>query len=179
MKRRFLLGLLIVVCFAIGITNPVDAQDRFESAPGPDLKPAKPEPHPRVPRRRSEPEPIFRPPPVAVLPPPIAPTPQAPQPPSSRFDESSLLGRWCGAGIQFTLTPSEWSYQLQDGQSVVFHVIGIQAVSDAATVSFQDQANGTTVTEFHQIDSNTIVQIRGKNSLDGNWHYYNRSFRRC
>jgi hypothetical protein len=58
-------------------------------------------------------------------------------------------------------------------------VIGIQAASDAATVSFQDQNNGTTVTEFHQIDINTIMQIRGKNNVDGNWHYYNRSFRRC
>jgi hypothetical protein len=177
MKRRILLGLLIVVCFAIGITCPVDAQDRFESAPGPDLKPPKPEPHPRAPRRRPEAEPILPPPPVAVLPPPA---PQPPQrPPAPRFDESSLLGRWCGAGVQFTLTPSEWSYQLQDGQNVVFHVIGIQAASDAATVSFQDQNNGTTVTEFHQIDSNTIMQIRGKNNVDGNWHYYNRSFRRC
>jgi hypothetical protein len=180
MKPRFRVCVLIVVCLAIGITQSASAQDRFESAPGPELKPPpKQEPHPRVPRRRPEPEPTFPPPPVAVLPPsPIAPAPQLPQPPPRRFDEAALFGRWCSADIQFTLTPSEWRYQLPDGQSTVFHVTTIQALSDTATVSFQDE-NGTIVNEFHQIDNNTILQFRGKHTMDTNWHYYNRSFRRC
>ena len=175
MTRRFRWSRWIGICLSSGIIWSANAQDRFESAPGPELEAPKQKPRPRVPRRPPEAEPAFPPPSVAVAPRPITPAPEPPP----RFGESSLLGHWCAADIQFTLTPSEWRYELPGGQSAVFHVIGIQALSDTATISFQDQINGTTINEFRQIDNNTIVQIRGRQNKDPNWHYYNRSFRRC
>ena len=175
MTRRFRWSRWIGICLSSGIIWSANAQDRFESAPGPELEAPKQKPRPRVPRRPPEAEPAFPPPSVAVAPRPITPAPEPPP----RFGESSLLGHWCAADVQFTLTPSEWRYELPGGQSAVFHVIGIQALSDTATISFQDQINGTTINEFRQIDNNTIVQIRGKQNTDANWHYYNRSFRRC
>jgi len=175
MMGRFRWSRWIGICLSIGIVWSATAQDRFESAPGPELEAPKQKPRPRVPRRAPEAEPATPAPSVAVAPRPITPAPEPPP----RFGESSLLGHWCAADVQFTLTPSEWRYELPGGQSVVFHVTGIQAQSDTATISFQDQINGTTVNEFRQIDNNTIVQIRGKQNTDANWHYYNRSFRRC
>jgi hypothetical protein len=176
MKRRFRWSRWIGICLSIGIIWSAKAQDRFESAPGPELEAPKQKPRPRVPRPPREAEPASRPPSVAVVPRPIIPTTPEPLP---RFGESSLLGHWCAGDIQFTLTPSEWRYELPGGQSAVFRVIGIQALSDTATISFQDQINGTTINEFRQVDNNTIVQIRGRTNTDANWHYYNRSFRRC
>ena len=175
MMGRFRWSRWIGICLSIGIVWSATAQDRFESAPGPELEAPKQKPRPRVPRRAPEAEPATPAPSVAVAPRPITPAPEPPP----RFGESSLLGHWCAADVQFTLTPSEWRYELPGGQSVVFHVTGIQAQSDTATISFQDQINGTTVNEFRQIDNNTIVQIRGKQNTDANWHYYNRNFRRC
>jgi len=175
MMGRFRWSRWIGICLSIGIVWPAKGQDRFESAPGPELEAPKQKPRPRVTRRPPEAEPASPAPSVAVAPRPITPPPQ----PLPRFGESSLLGHWCAADVQFTLTPSEWRYELPGGQSVAFHVIGIQAQSDTATISFQDQINGTTINEFRQIDNNTIVQIRGKQSTDANWHYYNRNFRRC
>jgi len=175
MTRRFRWSRWIGICLSGGIIWSANAQDRFECAPGRELEAPKQKPRPRVPRRPPEAEPAFPPPSVAVAPRPITPAPEPPP----RFGESSLLGHWCAADVQFTLTPSEWRYELPGGQSVVFHVTGIQAQSGTATISFQDQINGTTINEFRQIDNNTIVQIRGKQNTDANWHYYNRSFRRC
>ena len=175
MTRRFPWSRWIGICLSIGIISSAKAQDRFESAPGPKLEAPKQKPRLRVPRPPPEAEPVSRPPSVAVVPNPITPAPE----PLPRFRESSLLGHWCAGDSQFTLTPSEWRYELPGGQSAVFHVIGIQALSDTATISFQDQINGTTINEFRQIDNNTIVQIRGRNNADANWHYYNRSYRRC
>lgn len=175
MKRRFRWSRWIGICLSIGIIWSAKAQDRFESAPGPELEAPKQKPRPRVPRPPREAEPASRPPSVAVVPRPITPAPQ----PLPRFGESSLLGHWCAGDIQFTLTPSEWRYELPGGQSAVFHVIGIQALSDTATISFQDEINRTTINEFRQLDNNTIVQIRGRINTDANWRYYNRSFRRC
>jgi len=175
MTRLFRWSQWIGICLSIGILWSAKAQDRFESAPGPQLEAPKQKPRPRAPRPAPEAEPAFRPPSLAVAPRPITPAPE----PLPRFGESSLLGHWCAADAQFTLTPSEWRYELPGGQSVAFHVIGIQVVSDTATISFQDQINGTTINEFRQTDNNTILQIRGKQNTDANWHYYNRNFRRC
>jgi hypothetical protein len=175
MKRRFRWSRWIGICLSIGIILSAKAQDRFESAPGPELEAPKQKPHPRVLRPPPEAEPVSPPPSVAVVPRPITPAPQ----PLPRFGESSLLGHWCAGDIQFTLTASEWRYELPGGQSAVFHVIGIQVLSETATISFQDQINGTTINEFRQVDNDTIVQVRGRQKTDANWHYYNRSFRRC
>lgn len=172
MTRRDRWALPIGMCIALAWNGVLLAQDRFESAPGPEPKAApRPAPPPRErPRYRPAPEPAQRyyAPPVAVAP-----------PPAPSFSQASLLGRWCAGGIQFTLTPSEWRYQLPDGQTAQFRVMGIQTGTGVATVTFQGQDSGLTINEFQQIDSNTILQLRGRNNSEGSWHYYNRSFRRC
>ena len=163
------------MCSAMAITCPSRAQDRFESIPSPNPSAPKPIPHPPVVRHRPTVS-VMPEPPVPTVPRSITPAPR-PQPPS--YSEASLLGHWCAAGIRFTLTPSEWRYELTDGQNAVFRVIGIQSRAGTASVTFQDQKNGVTVNEFRQIDNNTIIQLRGRNSNEQNWYSYNRNFKRC
>ncbi len=178
--RSTLLCAVTAASIAIAPAWRVAAQDQVESAPGPAppsaTKPVRPHVAPHRAAPAPEPEPIRPRAPVVAY--PRVPPPPA-LPPAPRFDQSALMGRWCAGDIWFTLTPSEWRYQLPGGQTAVFQVTGIQDVSGMATITFQGQGAAATINEFRQLDYNNIIQIRGRNTSEASWHYYNRSFRRC
>jgi uncharacterized caspase-like protein/uncharacterized protein YgiM (DUF1202 family) len=98
-----------------------------------------------------------------------------------RLTQASILGDWCSEGVSFRLTTSSWDFRMVDGNEVKFAVQNYEFLDDTIQIHWRDNKNRRTVTEFGQFsdDQRRVVQIRGRNEPDGDWHYYNRPFGRC
>jgi tetratricopeptide (TPR) repeat protein len=93
---------------------------------------------------------------------------------------SSLFGSWCGMGYTLKFGNNNWTFA-HDGGLTTFSVTNYAVSEDRIIMYWKDNKSGDMVTEFGNFSDNrnALIQIRGKTESDGNWHYYNRSFKRC
>ncbi len=111
----------------------------------------------------------------------VAPANVPAQPATTAAPEPTLIGKWCGDGLGLNFEPASYSFELGGGRTIKYEVERYQRANNTITMSWNDKALGSMVTEFGDFsaDGQSMMQVRGKTAASSDWKTYNRRFKRC